>query len=110
MMASAALTGPISQLSRTHALIKTIAKKLKSLVYTFSQPVQTNMEAAGVPPAAVVPYCKAAEVEVYPGRLVFHCQTTEDAANRLVEALAKLMADKKAGKNLKSGNASVGCF
>jgi threonine aldolase len=116
MMAAAALTAlnnSIPQLPRVHALVKSTASKLESLGYKFSLPIQTNMitidvDAAGIPPAAFVSYCKAAGLKVFAGRLVFHYQTTQEAADRLVGALAQLMADKKAGKHLDPDMVSTG--
>jgi threonine aldolase len=112
--ALAALNNSIPQLPRVHALVKSTATKLESLDYTFSLPIQTNMitidvDATGIPPAAFVSYCKAAGLNVFAGRLVFHYQTTQDAADRLVGALGRLMADKKAGKDLGSDPISTGC-
>ena len=112
--ALAALNNSVPQLPRVHALTKSAAARLEKLGYTFSYPVQTNMividmEASGVPPAAFVSYCKSAGVTVFPGRLVFHYQTTEDAVDRLVGALGKLMEDKKSRKELDGGDVARGC-
>ncbi|KAM5472924.1 putative low-specificity L-threonine aldolase [Microsporum audouinii] len=102
--ALAALNNSIPQLPRVHTLTKTAATQLEAVGYKFSLPVQTNMivldlKTAGIPDAALVKYCKDAGIVVFPGgRLVFHYQTSQDAANRLVKALTMLMQDTKAGK------------
>lgn len=108
-----ALTNSIPQLPRVHALTKFAASRLKTLGYSFSLPVQTNMvvidtEASGIAPAAFVSYCKADGVTVFPGRLVFHYQTTTDAVDRLIDALAKLM-EEGSGKDLDGGKVTGGC-
>ncbi|KAK2831976.1 hypothetical protein FQN49_006979 [Arthroderma sp. PD_2] len=109
MMAASALTAlkySLPQFPRVHAMAKAAAAKLEAVGYKFSLPVQTNMivldlEAAGLPGAALVKYCEDAGIAVFPeGRLVFHYQISEDAANRLVKALTLLIQDKKAGKDL----------
>ncbi|EAS33501.3 threonine aldolase [Coccidioides immitis RS] len=104
--AHAALTNSIPQLPRVHSLTKSTAARLSALGYTFSSPVQTNMilldlEAAGIPVAAFVDYLTEAGVQVFPTpRLVFHYQTAQEAADKLVDGLGLLIQDKKAGKDL----------
>lgn len=99
----AALNRLIPQLPRVNALTKATATKLEIVGYKFSLPVQTNMivldlKAAGIPNAAKVNYCKEVGITVFPeGRLVFHYQTSTDAAERLVKALSLLIQDAKAG-------------
>lgn len=79
------------------------AQQLGVLGYKFALPVQTNMivldlEAVGIPPAAFVTYCEDNGVAVFPnGRLVFHHQTSQDGATRLLKALGQLISDKEAG-------------
>ncbi|OJD14406.1 hypothetical protein AJ78_05253 [Emergomyces pasteurianus Ep9510] len=118
MMAAAAqsaLTTSIPQFPRVHALTKSTASRLSALGYKFQLPVQTNMilidlEASNnIPPAALASYCAAQGLQVFPsGRLVFHYQTSEEAVERLISALQRLMADKKEGKKLESGEVKGG--
>ena len=80
-----------------------VAQELGALGYKFALPVQTNMivldlEAVGIPPAAFVGHCKDNGVAVFPnGRLLFHHQTSQDGASRLLRALKQLISDKEAG-------------
>ncbi|PGH33858.1 threonine aldolase [[Emmonsia] crescens] len=118
MMAAAAqsaLTTAIPQLPRVHALTKSTASKLSAFGYKFQLPVQTNMiiidleESNNIPPAAFASYCAAQGLQVFPsGRLVFHYQTSEEAVERLVAALERLMVDKTEGKELESGEVKGG--
>ncbi|PGH02159.1 hypothetical protein AJ79_07705 [Helicocarpus griseus UAMH5409] len=103
--AHAALTTSIPQFPCVHALTKATATRLSALGYKFQLPVQTNMilidlVASGlVPAAAFVEYCAAEGLQVFgSGRLVFHYQTAEEAVERLVGALERLMRDLRAGK------------
>lgn len=102
--AYAALTTSIPQLPRVHSLVKATAARLSALGYTFSAPVQTNMiildlDAANIPTTAFVDYLADVGVRVFPmPRLVFHYQTSDEAVEKLVDALARLMQDKRAGK------------
>ncbi|EEP76885.1 conserved hypothetical protein [Uncinocarpus reesii 1704] len=109
MMAAAALSAlanSIPQLPRVHSLARATADRLSALGYKFSSPVQTNMvildlEAAGIPVAAFVDYLTEVGVQVFPSpRLVFHYQTSEEAVEKLVDALGRLIQDKRAGKEL----------
>ena len=104
--ASAALDYTVPQMPRVHEKARAVAKELEAVGYKFALPVQTNMvivdlDALDIPPAAFVGYCQDQGVAVFPnGRLVFHHQTSEDGASRLVKALKQLMDDKKSGKEL----------
>ncbi len=106
--ASAALDHTLPLMPRVHQQTRAAAMELESMGYSFALPVQTNMviidlEAADIPPAAFVGYCKDQGVAVFPnGRLVFHHQTSEHGVRQLLKALELLMADKKAGKELES--------
>lgn len=101
--ASAALDHSLPLLPLVHDLARRTAQALSNLGYQFLLPVQTNMivldmEASGIPPAAYVDYCKEEDILFFPtGRIVFHHQTSEDGARKLVTVLEKLMAEKKAG-------------
>ncbi|KAH7162368.1 pyridoxal phosphate-dependent transferase [Dactylonectria estremocensis] len=106
MMAAAALAAldySLPRLAQVHALTKATGDKIEKLGYKFALPVQTNMvvldlESVDIPPAAYVEYCAEQKLAVFPnGRLVFHHQTSETAAESLVTALSKLMAAKKTG-------------
>lgn len=120
MMAGAALSAlnnSIPQLNRVHNLTKSTAIELEKLGYKFSLPVQTNMivldlEAVNIPASAFVWYCENEGLIVFgSGRLVFHYQTSDSAAARIVRALTQLMADRDAGKELCGGTEKldVGC-
>ncbi|KAM0334542.1 hypothetical protein ACHAQA_001572 [Verticillium albo-atrum] len=109
MMAAAAHTALEHSLPRfagVHAMTKAAAAELEAIGYKFALPVQTNMivldlEAVGIPAAALVEYCAAESITVFPmGRLVFHNQTTGDGVKGLIAALTKLMSDKKSGMSL----------
>lgn len=105
--AYAALTTSVPQLPRVHSLVKATAAHLSELGYTFSAPVQTNMiildlEAADIPTTAFVDYLADVGVRVFPmPRLVFHYQTSNEAVDKLVDALARLIQDKRSGKEFK---------
>lgn len=120
MMAAAALSAlnnSIPQLNRVHSLTKSTAAELEKLGYKFSLPVQTNMivldlEAVNIPASAFVGYCEKEGLIVFgSGRLVFHYQTSDSAAARVVRALTQLMADKNSGKKLDDGSdkLDMGC-
>ncbi|KAK2744615.1 hypothetical protein FQN57_004220 [Myotisia sp. PD_48] len=122
MMAAAALAAlnhSIPQVSRVHTLTRSTAAKLAALGYKFSFPVETNMivldlEGLDIPATAFQEYCTVEGLNVLrAGRLVFHHQTSETAVDRLLDALARLMMDKKAGKLLHGDNdtpqSSGGC-
>lgn len=102
--AHAAINTTLPQLPRVHALVKATAARLSDQGYIFSSPVQTNMilldlDSVGIPASAFISYCEDAGLKVFPApRIVFHHQTSPEAVERLVSALGKLMADKKAGK------------
>ncbi len=101
-------------LPEVHALTKRTAAKAEKLGYKFTLPVQTNMivldlEASDIPGEALVAYCQKHEVKVFPsGRMVFHHQTTEDGAERLVLALKELMEDKTKGVEFQISSMPVG--
>lgn len=106
MMAAAALAAmdySIPRFPQVHAMAKGAAERLEAVGYKFALPVQSNMivldlEAVGIPPAAFVDYCAKEKIVVFPmGRIVFHHQTSESAVDGLVDALTKLMKDKKDG-------------
>lgn len=116
-MAAAALSSleyTMPLLPKVHALTRQTADALRQVGYKTLLPVQTNMivldmEDAGIPPAAFVGYAKRAGVEVFPtGRLVFHHQTSEEAASRLIAALTLLIEDKRAGKELEDHKVTGG--
>lgn len=118
MMAAAALSAmqhTVPRLKSVHALTKTVGDQLQGLGYKLALPCQTNMvvldlEGVGIPGAAFVDYCARRNITVFPnGRLVFHHQTTEQAARDLVEGLAKLMEDKKKGVKLADEEVQGGC-
>jgi threonine aldolase len=117
MMAAAAHTAleqTLPRFSNVHAMTKAAAARLEAVGYKFALPVQTNMivldlEAVGVPPAALVEYCAQENVTVFPmARLVFHYQTSSDAVDSLVAALTKLLEDKKNGMALSTAKLSGG--
>ncbi|KAL6852777.1 putative secondary metabolism biosynthetic enzyme [Amphichorda felina] len=113
MMAAAALAAldhTIPRLPAVHALARAVGQRLEARGYKLALPVQTNMvvldlAAVGIPGAAFVEYCSRHNLVVFPnGRLVFHHQVTEGAADGLVEALTKLMDDKEKGASLADDN------
>ncbi|KAF7534775.1 hypothetical protein G7Z17_g13309 [Cylindrodendrum hubeiense] len=101
--AHAAVDYSLPRLAQVHTLTKATGEKLEKLGYKFALPVQTNMvvldlEAVDIPPAAFVEYCAAQKLAVFPnGRLVFHHQTSEEAAEALVVGLTDLMEAKRSG-------------
>ncbi|KAI9930442.1 hypothetical protein ASPWEDRAFT_39325 [Aspergillus wentii DTO 134E9] len=113
--ASAALDNAIPLLPGVHAMAKEVARKLEEIGYVFALPVQSNMvvldlEAMDIPHTAFVKYCKQYNAIVFStGRLVFHQQTSQDGVSRLLQALEKLIEDKKAGKELASNQVTGGC-
>jgi threonine aldolase len=118
MMAAAAhssLEYTLPRFSDVHALTKATAARLEPLGYKFALPVQTNMivldlEAVGIPGAALSQYTARKNLHVFPnGRLVFHHQTTQDAADAIVESLTQLMQDKKNGVQLTDEKLASGC-
>ena len=118
MMAAAALAAldhTIPRLPAVHGLARTVGQRLEARGYKLALPVQTNMvvldlAAVGIPGAAFVEYCSRHNLVVFPnGRLVFHHQVTEGAADGLVEALAKLMDDKEKGVSLADDEVQGGC-
>ena len=118
MMAAAALASmqhTVPRLKEVHTLTKGVGSKLVEQGYKLALPCQTNMvvldiEAVGIPGAAFVEYCAREKITVFPnGRLVFHHQTSEDAARDLVVALTKLMDDKKKGVELPDEELEGGC-
>ncbi|KAF5025786.1 hypothetical protein F66182_2119 [Fusarium sp. NRRL 66182] len=117
MMAAAALAAleySIPRFPSVHEMTKSTSARLEAAGYGFALPVQTNMiildlAAVDIPPAAFVEYCAQAGISVFPmARLVFHHQTSESAADKLVEALTKLMDDKRSGVALDDGEARGG--
>lgn len=104
--AAAALDHSIPRMPKVHELTKQVATTLESYGYRFVLPMQTSMiildlEYSDITPAAFVDYCKKHGVIVFPsGRLVFHYQTSQDGAHRLLIALQELMEDKKDGREL----------
>ncbi|KAI9158119.1 putative low-specificity L-threonine aldolase [Paramyrothecium foliicola] len=113
--AGAALEHSLPRLAQVHALTRATADKLNALGYTTALPVQTNMivldlEAADIPGSAFVDYCAKKNIVVFPGgRLVFHHQHTEAAAQDLVAALTQLMSDKKKGISFTDRQLNGGC-
>lgn len=117
MMAAAALAAlneTLPRLKDVHALTRGAAAKLEEVGYKFALPVQTNMivldlEAVGIPPAAMVDYCAQEHVTVFPmPRMVFHYQTSQDAVDSLVKAMTRLMKDKKDGVTLSTADVKGG--
>lgn len=112
VMAAAALAAmdrSLPQIPRVHALTRATAQRLEGLGFRFAAPVQTNMiwldlpaSGGGIPALAVTRYCKDAGVCVWSGgaRLVFHYLISEEAVEKLVGALERLMQDKAAGVDL----------
>lgn len=118
MMAAAALSAleySMPRLKGVHVLTKKVADQLEAVGYKFALPVQTNMilldlEAVGIPGAALVEYCARNKLTVFPnGRLVFHHQNTAEVGDILVDALTKLMEDKKKGVALPEEEMQGGC-
>lgn len=118
MMAAAALASmkhTVPRLKGVHDLTKSVGAKLEAGGYKLALPCQTNMvvldlDAVGIPGAAFVEYCAKNKITVFPnGRLVFHHQTTKDAARELVAALTNLMEDKKKGVKLADEEVQGGC-
>jgi threonine aldolase len=118
MMAAAALESlnhTIPRLPAVHAMTKKVGDQLASLGYKFALPMQTNMvvldlAAVDIPGSAFVEYCAKNNITTFPnGRLVFHHQTSQDAADGLVNALARLMEDKKKGVKLVDEATASGC-
>lgn len=101
--AHAALEYTIPRFAQVHTMATEAATRLEAVGYKFALPVQSNMilldlEAVGIPPAAFVEYCAKEKIVVFPmGRIVFHHQTSQEAVDTMVEALTKLMEDKKNG-------------
>ncbi|KAH8173342.1 beta-eliminating lyase domain-containing protein [Sarocladium implicatum] len=117
MMAAAALAAlneTLPRLKDVHALTKGAALRLGEVGYKFALPVQTNMivldlEAVGIPPAAMVEYCAKEHITVFPmPRLVFHYQTSQEAVDSLVRAMVQLMRDKKDGVTLSTADVKGG--
>jgi len=118
MMAAAALESlnyTVPRLPAVHAMTRRVGEQLASLGYKFALPVQTNMivldlEAVDIPGAAFVEYCAKNNVTAFSGgRLVFHHQTSQDAADSLVDAATRLMEDKKKGVKLVDEATESGC-
>jgi len=64
-----------------------------------------DLEYSDIPPTTFVDYYKKHGVIVFPsGRWVFHYQTPQDGANRLLIALQELMEAKKEGRELSARN------
>ncbi|KAH6998781.1 pyridoxal phosphate-dependent transferase [Ilyonectria sp. MPI-CAGE-AT-0026] len=113
--AHAALDYSLPRLAQVHALTKATGEKIGKLGYKFALPVQTNMivldlEAVDIPGAAFVEYCLGQKLVVFPnGRLVFHHQTSGEAAEALVVALTNLMEAKRSGIALSTQEVQGGC-
>jgi len=112
--ASAALDYSVPRMPKVHEMTKRVAATIESYGYKFVLPVQTNMivldlESLGIPHAAFVDYCKQYAVAVFlTGRLIFHYQTSENGAIRLLKALNELQEDKAAGKDLSARETTGG--
>lgn len=105
--AMAAMDSAIPQIPRVHALARETARRLEGLGYGFAAPVQTNMilldlQGCGIPPLALTRYCQEAGLHVWKGgaRLVFHYLISQEAVEKLVGAMERLMKDKRAGVDL----------
>ncbi|WEW58950.1 threonine aldolase [Emydomyces testavorans] len=91
---------------RIHSLTSTTAGRLSALGYTFSAPVQTNviildLDAAGIPIAAFVDYLTAAGLQMFPTpKLVFYSQMTEETAEKLIDALGRLITHQRIARDL----------
>jgi threonine aldolase len=88
----------------SHDLAKAIAGRLQEMGYTFTLPVETNMiwldlDILGIDEKKFVEYCADEGVAVFElGRIVVHHQTSEEAVEKLMKALKRLIDDVKAGK------------
>lgn len=109
MMAAAALAAldhSIPRFPGVHQLTRATAARIQKLGLKLALPVQTNMivldlEGAGISSAAFVEYCAREGVTVFPmPRIVFQHQTSQSAADSLVNALSKLVNDKQDGVSL----------
>jgi threonine aldolase len=91
------------RLEQTHVVAKQIAARLEKLGYKFTLPVDTNMvfldlETLGVAEKTLVEYCAREGVQVFDyHRIVVHHQTSQEAVDKLIIALTRLMEDVKSG-------------
>ena len=96
----------IPRLEKTHIMAKQIASRVQEIGYQLTLPVDTNMvfvdlKTLGIKEKSFVEYCAREGVLVFEyHRIVVHHQITQEAVDKLIHAMTRLMEDVKSG-NLK---------
>jgi len=91
------------RIEATHIFARELATRIEGLGYRLTHPVETtmiwlNLDELGIPYKSFVDYCAREGVTVFDfNRIVIHHQTTQEAADKLITALTRLMEDVKGG-------------